>query len=123
MKKLYIGAVPTGTCLFTTLVAVFVISCVNSQTLRRTVASSGNETVLLGNLNATGEILKRVGEFSSRVLWVRKGKFILPAGTILTLAPKITVPAFRQKAYKGGLNSDIQASIYLYGKYLQIIKA
>lgn len=63
------------------------------------------------------EFVKKAGEFASKMLWMNKRrKFVLPKGTIPTIAPKITLPAFRHKPYDGGLNSDIQASWYFYSE-------
>jgi len=76
---------------------------------------SANQTqTVLSDLKVAGEVMKRVGEITSRALWVKRRKLVFPTGTVLTLAPKITVPAFRRKPFKGGLNSDIQATMFFY---------
>ncbi|ODM98611.1 hypothetical protein Ocin01_08071 [Orchesella cincta] len=105
------------------VVAVFVTLCVvtvSSFDARKLVeAMSDNQTAFTHlNANVTGQLMKRAGQFAnqfaSRALWMRKGKLVFPAGTLLSVAPKVTVPAFRRKAFNGGLNSDLQFAWYLY---------
>lgn len=63
--------------------------------------------------------LNGISQVSKRLLWMNKRrKFVLPTGTVLTVAPKITLPVFRNKPFNGGLNSDIQASWYFYSESL-----
>lgn len=112
--KVFQTTVLYGTVLIGAVCIWSTVTAVKSQN-SPAVASTLNQTFL--NEIPTGEILKKVGEFASRTLWVRKGKLILPTGTILTLAPKITVPAFRRKAFAGGLNSDFQATWFFYSKF------
>jgi len=67
-----------------------------------------------------GKFVHKVGDFANRMLWLTHDrKFMLPNGTLLTIAPSITIPVFRpnQKPFKGGLNSDIKASWYFYSKF------
>ncbi|CAL8093253.1 unnamed protein product [Orchesella dallaii] len=105
------------------VVVVFALLCVvtvSSFNARKFVeAISDNQTAITNlNANVTGQLMKRAGEFANqfahRALWMREGRFVLPAGTLFSIAPKITVPAFRRKAFKGGLNSDIQLAWFFY---------
>ncbi|CAL8070919.1 unnamed protein product [Orchesella dallaii] len=97
------------------IVVVFVMMCgVPTSSLNIgpliNMINSGNKD----GVNGTDILMKRAGEFASRALWMNRGKLIFPKGTIIVLTPQITIPGFRKKPYKGGLNSDIQLSIPLY---------
>lgn len=118
-------SVPFGTLCCIIASTVSLTAAINSESepsARRLLTSASSPAIsqnmtVLDDVHATGEIMKKVGEFASRAMWVRKGRLVFPTGTILTLAPKITVPAFRRKAFKGGLNSDFQATWYFYSKF------
>lgn len=97
-----------------------VVLCALSVAAENVSKSSASSPATAQNITMndipTAQIMKKVGEFASRALWMRKGRLIFPTGTVLTLAPKITVPAFRKKPFAGGLNSDFQATWFFYSK-------
>jgi len=65
------------------------------------------------------EFIEAADNFASRMIYMTHNrKFTVPNGTLLTIAPAITIPVFRpnQKPFGGGLNSDIKASWYFYSK-------